>query len=139
MNLQIHFLLIVAVFLFAFGCKNAENQNVSGSEATVSENETTSSEEISSPLLSDEEYAAMAQELCDCMKPLVDLQNKVNSLTPDEIRGMVDEIEKISQTGDKCVADLEAKYGKVEGRAAEEKADEAFKKACPYVAGMTNN
>lgn len=125
------------LFFTVISLGNCSNTETTEAEETI-QNQPVSEEE-SSPLLSDVEYEAMAEELCTCMKPLVDLQNKVNALSEEEIRAMVDEIQKISDAGDKCVEAIDVKYGKVVGREAEEKAKEAFIKACPYIAGMTSN
>ena len=134
-NLSFVFFIGIAIF----SCKNSESQTENGeAEATEIEG-SANSDEDSLPALTDAQYEAMATELCDCMKPLVDLQNKVNSLTPDEIRAMTDEIKEVSEESEKCVENLEATYGKIQGRKAEDKADEAFKKACPYIAGMVSD
>lgn len=85
------------------------------------------------------DYDAMAQELCICMTPLMDIQQKITALSAegktDEIQDLLSNIEKISENGDECVAMLEAKYGVVENE-NEAKANAAFQKACPKIASM---
>ncbi|MDF1868277.1 MAG: hypothetical protein P1U70_25875 [Saprospiraceae bacterium] len=125
------FTFVIFMAIFTWSCTNSEQKTEDQSINSAPTQETDLASTVP-----DMDYEAMADGLCKCMKPLVDLQNKVNSLEPDEIRAMVDEIDKITQAGDKCIEELEAKYGRVEGKEAEEKADETFKEACPYIAGM---
>ena len=84
-------------------------------------------------------YDEMAQELCKCMTPLMEIQKKIMVLSEegkvDEIKDLLDEVEALSAAGDQCVQDLEEKYGEV-GEDKETKANEAFKKACPEIAQM---
>ena len=117
-----------------WSCKNSENQPVAEETQSI-ESEAT---EAPTKVLSEAEYEAMATELCDCLKPLVELQAKVNSSSEEEIKAMVSEIEKISDDGEECVNKLENKYGQIRGKDNEEKAKEAMIKVCPNVAGIIN-
>ena len=114
-NIQIS--LLLGSILFAFSCNNTPT------EQSV-------------------DYDAMAQDLCKCMTPLMDIQQKISALSAegktDEIQLLLGNVEKLSEEGDECVAKLEAKYGVVENE-NEAKANAAFQKACPAVAGMLND
>ena len=107
-------------FLLFFGCgKSAPSQD--GGEATA-----TSGGAI--------DYDAMAKDLCACMTPMMDFQNKLMALLAegkeDEIMAMQEDALAIQQEGEACVDALEAKYGVV-GPEQEEEATEALRKACP--------
>ena len=78
--------------IFTWSCTNSEQKTEDQSINSAPTQETDLASTVP-----DMDYEAMADGLCKCMKPLVDLQNKVNSLEPDEIRAMVDEIDKITQ------------------------------------------
>jgi len=84
-------------------------------------------------------YDEMAQELCKCMTPLMDVQKKIEALSAEgkteEIQAMLIEVEALTKAGDQCVGALEAKYGEVKEQ-EEEKASAAFQKACPEIAAM---
>jgi hypothetical protein len=73
------------------------------------------------------------------MTPLMDVQQKIAVLSAegktDEIQALLADVEKMSAVGDKCVEQLEAKYGSIEGE-DEKKANAAFQKSCPKVVAM---
>lgn len=115
-------LLFCSIFLF-FSCSDKSSDNKSA----------TTQKSI--------DYDSMAQGLCKCMTPLMDIQQKIAQLSAegktDEIQELLSSVEKMSEDGDKCVEKLEAKYGIIETE-NEQKANAAFQKACPKVAQMLN-
>lgn len=117
---------MLCALLMTFSCGNEAN--------TDDKNSDTAGAEL--------DYDGMAQALCACMTPLMEVQEKVLELSAegktDEIQELLSDIEKLSEEGDKCVAKLEAKYGVVEGE-NEQKANAAFQKACPRIANMLEN
>ena len=131
MNQTLRYTFILLLFALIWSCNNSEDE----SRIEANESETA---EIPTKVLTEAEYKAMATELCDCLKPLVELQAKVNSRSEEEIKAMVSEIEKISNESTECVNKLENKYGQIRGKDNEEKAKEAMVKVCPHIAGVIN-
>lgn len=84
-------------------------------------------------------YDQMAKDLCSCMRPLADVNEKIKDLVKegktDEVAALFAEVEKIASTGEACAQSLEEKYGMVEGE-KEVKATAALKKNCPDIARM---
>ena len=87
------------------------------------------------------DYEAIAQDLCDCMQPMMEIQNQIMALSDagktDEIRVLLDsgKLQEATDKGDECVSGMEVKYGAL--REDEEKrANAAFRKACPEIAKM---
>lgn len=118
--------VLFAVILLAFGCQNDVDSNNPNTQSTQKSMD----------------YKGMAQDLCQCMSPLMEMQQKIAKLSAegktDEIQELLTTVEKLSEDGDKCVAELEEKYGVIEDE-NEQKANAAFQKACPEIAQMLNN
>lgn len=85
------------------------------------------------------DYNQMAIDLCNCMRPLADMNQQIKSLVREgktqEVADLFAEVERIAAEGETCATSLEEKYGVVEG-ASEEKATAALKKNCPDIAAM---
>lgn len=115
--------------IFLIGCGGSESNTSTTSEEAPA---TTASGEI--------DFDGMAAELCVCMTPMMDLQEKLMELLAagdqDAIMAMQEEALKVQQNGEACVEAMEAKYGVVEGPEAEAKATEALRKACPDFMAM---
>lgn len=84
-------------------------------------------------------YDQMATDLCTCMRPLADMNEKIKVLIKegktDEVAALFADVERIASEGEVCAKSLEEKYGLVEGE-SEEKATAALKKNCPDIAQM---
>ena len=84
-------------------------------------------------------YDQMAKDLCSCMRPLADVNEKIQGLVREgktnEVAALFGEVEKIASEGEVCAKSLEEKYGTVEGE-SEVKATAALKKNCPDIARM---
>jgi len=84
-------------------------------------------------------YDQMAKDLCSCMRPLADVNEKIKGLVQEgktnEVAALFAEVEKIASEGEACAQSLEEKYGMVEGE-SEVKATAALKKNCPDIAQM---
>ncbi len=88
------------------------------------------------------DYNAMAKELCNCMSPLVDMNEKIQEMTKagdtEAVGEMFTELEAQFAEGERCAAELEQKYGAMNEPGEEEKAKAAIQKNCPKVAEMMN-
>ena len=84
-------------------------------------------------------YDQMAKDLCNCMRPLADVNDKIQGLVKEgktnDVAKIFAEVEKIASEGEACAKSLEEKYGTVEGE-SEAKATAALKKNCPDIARM---
>lgn len=85
------------------------------------------------------DFEGMANGLCECLRPLADMQGTVEALLAKQdttaLNAMLPELQEISSRTEACVQALEAKYGVVTGE-DEAKADAAFSKVCPDIARM---
>lgn len=88
------------------------------------------------------DFDAMAQDLCKCMMPLMEIQEKIRELSvageTGKIQELLSDVEKMSAESETCVGKLDEKYGEVQNE-DEAKANAAFQKACPKVAAMLND
>lgn len=95
----------------------------------------------SSSSSSEKNYDKMAQELCNCMQPLKDLRDKIQTLSTEgktqEINDASKEFQQLIGTANTCAEELDKKYAVAEEEKG--KAMAAFKKSCPEVAGMMNS
>ena len=84
-------------------------------------------------------YDQMAVDLCGCMRPLADVNQKIKQLINEgktsEAAALFEEVEKVSTKGEACANALEEKYGIVDEK-GERKASAALKKHCPDIAKM---
>ena len=93
------------------------------------------------PILHDKDCVTllMGSDLCECMRPLMEIQQEIESLATegknDEISLLLTRVDELSKNGDECIAGLEKKYGTLDVE-NEKKANEAFKNACPDIAAM---
>ena len=117
--------LLVTVVLLV-GCDNAEPETTTESVST-------------GDIILVKDYEAMAKDLCACMTPMMDLQNKIVEYSAagdtTAIQNLLNQVEEISVEGDKCVERLEKKHGVVTEE-NEPKASMAFRKACPEIAAL---
>ena len=119
--------LIILSGLLFFGCGSEEPKSVvetsEDTAATVSEGEIN--------------YDEMAQGFCKCMRPMIELQGKIETLRKEnkeeEIKIMLDKVIRVEGEVEECILALEEKYGAVEGEEAEAKASAAVEKACPDI------
>lgn len=85
------------------------------------------------------DYDQMAKDLCSCMRPLADMNQKIKELVEegktDEVTKLFADVERIAAEGEACATSLEGKYGAVEGE-SEQKASAALKKHCPDIATL---
>lgn len=88
------------------------------------------------------DYDAMAKELCNCMSPLVEMNEKIQSLTEagdtEAVGNLFAKMEGEFKKGEQCAMGLEEKYGAMNEPEQEAKAKAAIRKACPKVASMIN-
>ena len=88
------------------------------------------------------DYDEMAKELCDCMNPLVEMNEEIQALTQagdtEAVGAMFAELEGKFAEGEKCATGLQGKYGDMDTPEEEAKAKAAIRKACPKVADMMN-
>ena len=86
------------------------------------------------------DYDIMAKELCKCMSPLVEMNEKIQSLTEagdtEAVGELFKKLEGQFAAGEKCATDLEKKYGPMNEPEQEAKAKAAIRKTCPKVADM---
>ena len=85
------------------------------------------------------DYNQMAIDLCNCMRPLADMNEQIKSLIQEgktqEVADLFSKVEQIAAEGEACATSLEEKYGVVAGE-SEQKATAALKKNCPDIAAM---
>lgn len=88
------------------------------------------------------DYNAMAKELCNCMTPLVEMNDDIQELTAagdtEAVGQMFQKLEAKFAEGERCAVNLENKYGKMNEPEQEAKAQAALEKHCPRVAEMMN-
>ncbi len=81
----------------------------------------------------------MAIDLCQCMRPLADMNKEIKRLVEEgktsEVAALFSEVEKLATEGENCANALEDKYGIVDKK-SEDKASAALKKHCPDIAEM---
>jgi len=86
------------------------------------------------------DYDAMAKELCDCMSPLVEMNETIQKLTQagdtEAVGEMFSELEAKFAEGEECTLNLEKKYGEMNTPEEEAKGKAALRKVCPKVADM---
>ena len=86
------------------------------------------------------DYDAMAKELCDCMNPLVEMNEEIQKLTAagdtEAVGKMFSELEAKFTEGEQCALKLQTKYGEMNTPEQEAKAKAALRKICPKVADM---
>ncbi len=82
------------------------------------------------------EQDEIATVRCKCMRPLADMNKKVQKLMQqgkmEEVQALFSQLESLSQEADKCTAVLEVKYG-VLSEESQQKATGAMKKQCPDI------
>lgn len=82
------------------------------------------------------EQDEIATVRCKCMRPLADMNNKVQTLMEQgkmkEVQALFGQLESLSQEADECTAALEVKYG-VLNEERLQKAEGAMKKQCPDI------
>lgn len=82
------------------------------------------------------DYDKAATELCNCMKPLIDLNKRVEELVSqgktDDVAAIFAEVESLAEETEACALKVEEKYGKIEGE-VEKKMEAALKKTCPEI------
>lgn len=83
------------------------------------------------------DYTPMANDLCICMQPLADINDKIVTATQSDdttaMKLLILEIEKVSEKSEACAQKLDKKYGIVPTE-DEPKAEAAFRKTCPLIA-----
>ena len=86
-----------------------------------------------------QDFDQMAKDLCNCMRPLADMNQKIKQLVNEgkttEVANLFTEVERLATEGEVCATSLEDKYGIVE-KESEDKAAAALKKHCPDIAKM---
>ncbi len=82
------------------------------------------------------EQDEIATVRCKCMRPLADMNKKVQKLMREgkmeEVQALFSQLESLSQEADECTAVLEVKYG-VLNEESLQKANNAMKKQCPDI------
>ena len=82
------------------------------------------------------EQDEIATVRCKCMRPLADMNKKVQKLMHqdkmEEVQALFGQLESLSQEADKCTSMLEVKYG-VLSEERLQKASGAMKKLCPDI------
>ncbi|GEM_PF-4679191 len=91
--------------------------------------------------MSDADYQNMAQELCDCLQPVLqltkDLQQKEQEGDEAGMAALLENLESIMNTSSSCVDGVDQKYH-VTTEEQQRKATEAMEKSCPEIMAMLN-
>ena len=85
------------------------------------------------------DYTEIAKVQCKCMRPVLDMNKKAQSLMQqgrsEEVQVLFSQMEMLSNESDACIKALEIKYGAIDGL-RQEKAEEAMQQQCPDIAQM---
>ncbi len=89
--------------------------------------------------MSDADYDSMADELCACLQPVLELtealQQKQSEGDEAGMVALLDNLEQIMKTSEACVDNVDQKYH-LTTEEAQQKATEALEKACPDIMAM---
>ncbi len=81
----------------------------------------------------------MATELCDCMKPLMEINAKAEKLAneglTEEVKEIFNQLQQEFEKAESCALNVEKKYGPV-AESDEQLAQEALTKVCPETANL---
>ena len=125
MNKIYTFLTLVAWLFSVAACNNSNNTSGGGSSEDVTAKEV--------------DYEAMADELCNCMRPMVKLYDELLDAKEEEdqesLKILLNRMESVSADSEACATKLEEKYGDFIGE-GEVRAKAALEKACPRIAKM---
>jgi hypothetical protein len=79
-------------------------------------------------------YDDMARAMCDCMKPMAEMYNKMQALTAggdtEQLANLMGDLERVASEAEACTSEMEKKYGEPKDP---DKADEALRRICPEV------
>lgn len=122
---QVNLLLTIGLILLLVSC---------GGKKSKTENADTSAETATEQA---DDYKAIAEDYCACMRPMADLYKKIKELTAagdvDGLTDLMDELETTSEAADDCVDNVYEKHGEVEDEASFEA---RFRQECPEVAAL---
>ena len=87
-------------------------------------------------------YDAMAEELCTCMEPLLQINDRIQTLVAAEdtegLGTIYLQFEKELETVEMCALKVEQKYGEMNDQEEEAQAQAALKRKCPKVSELIN-
>ncbi len=91
---------------------------------------------------SDADYDSIANEFCNCMQPLVDINKKIKDLLAekkqDEVEALFPQARELSIKSQPCVKKLESSLAELT-TAQQSKAGETMRDVCPDVAKMVTS
>ncbi len=92
--------------------------------------------------MTDADFEAMANELCDCLQPVLqltrDLQQKQSEGDEAGMAALLDNLENIMKTSEACVDGVDQKY-RVTTEEEQRKATMAMQQSCPDIMAMLNS
>ena len=85
------------------------------------------------------DYDTIANDFCNCMQPLVDINTKIKGLLAEkkqeEVEALFGQVQALSKKSEPCVKKLESSLATL-SPAQQNKAGETMKDVCPDVAKM---
>ena len=92
--------------------------------------------------MTDADFEAMANELCDCLQPVLqltrDLQQKQSEGDEAGMAALLDNLENIMKPSEACVDGVDQKY-RVTTEEEQRKATMAMQQSCPDIMAMLNS
>lgn len=83
------------------------------------------------------EIDTIAGELCDCLRPMIEMYNELEVATdPDETERTMQELTRLAEESQSCANGLTEKYGDLAPR--QQEVDEAMARACPDIVQRLN-
>lgn len=83
------------------------------------------------------EIDVIAEELCDCLRPMIEMYNELeNAPDPETMETAMDELTRLADESQDCADNMTEKYGDLANR--QQEVDEAMARACPDVVDRLN-
>jgi len=83
------------------------------------------------------EIDTIAEELCDCLRPMIEMYNELeNAPDPETMENAMNELNRLAGESQDCADDMTEQYGDLADR--QQEVDEAMARACPDIVERLN-
>ncbi len=83
------------------------------------------------------EIDTIAGELCDCLRPMIEMYNTLGDGTDSEaLEGAIEELGRLAEESQSCADDMTDRYGDLAAR--QQEVDEAMARVCPDIVQRLN-